>query len=68
MKTTQTCFLGNARRAQRGQSMVEYAVICGLLAVALFAPVPGQGKAVGALLTDAIHTFYANLTNFVSLP
>jgi len=50
-------------RRQRGQSMTEYAVICGLLATFLFIGTP-----VGQLLTQAIRNFYADLTLFISLP
>ena len=49
---------------QTGQSMVEYVVICTVLAAALFA----FSGPVGQKLTQAIHTFYADLTFFFSLP
>jgi len=50
-------------RRQRGQSMTEYAVICGALATFLFILTP-----VGQQLTQAIRTFYADVTLFISLP
>jgi hypothetical protein len=50
------------RERQRGQSMIEYAVICGVLAICLFA------TPVGAQLTKALHDFYYYLTFFISLP
>jgi Flp pilus assembly pilin Flp len=49
---------------QRGQSTVEYVVICVALAAALFA----SHSSVGQQLTQAIRTFYADLTFFFSLP
>ena len=49
-------------RRQSGQSMVEYAVICGVMAVCLFA------TPVGQQLSKAIHDFYFYLTFFISLP
>jgi len=50
------------RERQRGQSMTEYVIICGVLAVCLFA------TPVGAQLAKAIRDFYYYLTFFVSLP
>jgi Flp pilus assembly pilin Flp len=47
---------------QRGQAMVEYAIICAVLAVCLF------GTPVGKLLTDALRNFYGSLIFFLSLP
>jgi Flp pilus assembly pilin Flp len=49
---------------QRGQSTVEYVVICVVLAAALFA----SQSSVGQQLTQAIRAFYADLTFFFSLP
>ncbi len=51
------------RARQRGQSMTEYAVVCGILATLLFVSTP-----VGQTLTTAIHNFYLDLTFFLSLP
>ena len=51
------------RTRQRGQSMTEYAVVCGILATLLFITTP-----VGQLLTTAIHNFYLDLSFFLSLP
>jgi len=59
---------GCLRRDQRGQSMVEYVVICVALALALFAPVPGTQQAAGQLLATKIHDLYTYLTFFISLP
>jgi Flp pilus assembly pilin Flp len=47
---------------QRGQSMVEYTIICAALALALFSTGAGQQ------LAQAVRTFYAELTLFLSLP
>jgi hypothetical protein len=49
---------------QRGQSMIEYTIICAVLVVCLFAFDTPVGKA----LTDAIRNFYLDLTLFISLP
>ena len=57
-----------SHRGQRGQSMVEYAVIAGVLAAALFVPLPGQQDAAGAFLAGKIRDFYDALTYFISLP
>ena len=61
-----TLFLNRPSRRlrQSGQSMIEYTIICALLAVCLFAINSPAGK----LLTDAIQDFYHDLTFFVSLP
>jgi hypothetical protein len=50
------------RPRQRGQSMIEYVIICSVLAVCLFA------TPVGQQLTKALHDFYYYLTFFISLP
>ena len=55
-------------RNQRGQSMVEYAVICTALVAALFVPIPPTQQAAGELLASKIHNLYAYLTFFISLP
>jgi hypothetical protein len=52
------------RRLQRGQAMIEYAIICFVLAICLFAAQAPAGKQ----LAQAIHDFYADLTFFLSLP
>lgn len=49
-------------RGQRGQSLVEYTIICAVLAVCLF------GTPVGKMLTDALRNFYGSLIFFLSLP
>ena len=65
MRTTQPT---PSHRGQRGQSMVEYAVIAGVLAAALFVPLPGTQEAAGAFLAGKIRDFYNALTYFISLP
>ncbi len=69
MRTTQPSPTGG-HRGQRGQSMVEYAVIAGVLAAALFVPLPGTQpqQAAGAFLAGKIRDFYNDLTYFISLP
>lgn len=51
-------------KLQRGQSMIEYAVICAVLLICLFAT---QSPA-GQQLAQAMRDFYADLTLFLSLP
>jgi hypothetical protein len=52
------------RKRQRGQSMIEYAIICFVLAICLFS----AQSPVGAQLAQAVRDFYADLTFFLSLP
>jgi Flp pilus assembly pilin Flp len=54
-------------RPQRGQAMVEYAVIGMVLAAALFF-FEFNGKTGAQYLTDMIRGFFRNLTYFISLP
>lgn len=58
------------RRAQLGQSMVEYAVLCVVLCAALFTPVPGSNPSMtaGQMLADAMRQMYKALSFFLSLP
>lgn len=51
------------RQRQRGQSMIEYVVICAMLALVLFA-----GSPVGKQFAQAIRDFYSNLIFYISLP
>jgi hypothetical protein len=53
---------------QHGQAMTEYLVICLVLALWLFAPLPGSGQTAGQLLASKIRAFYSDLTFFISLP
>ena len=55
---------------QRGQAMTEYLVIGGVLALALFIPVPGSqpSESVAQMAAGRIHDFYLYLTFFLSLP
>lgn len=53
---------------QRGQSMVEYAIICAVLTVALFAPLPGDQMSAAQKLADALRQTYWALSYFFSLP
>lgn len=56
------------RQQQRGQTMTEYALICLVLALMLFAPVPGTQQSAGELLAAKIRDLYTDLTFFISLP
>ena len=53
---------------QRGQSMVEYAVVCALFGLVLFVPLPGSQMSVAQLLADALRKSYSALSFFLSLP
>jgi len=64
-----SCNVPNCPRwRQRGQSMIEYVVICAVLAAALFVPIPGTQKSAGQLLADSVGGLYSSLTFFLSLP
>jgi hypothetical protein len=70
MKTAARYQFGWVPGCQRGQSMIEYAVVCVALAVALLVPVPGiqPPQTVGQLLASRVHDLYDSLTFFLSLP
>jgi Flp pilus assembly protein TadG len=55
---------------QRGQSMVEYAIICTVLTLALFVPIPGSQppQSAAQMLADALRQSYRALSYFLSLP
>ncbi len=55
------------RASQRGQAMVEYAVIAAILAGALFVADFG-GKTGTQYLADMVKSFFRSLTYFISLP
>lgn len=54
-------------RRQRGQGMVEYAIVAGVLAGALFVA-DFNGRTGAQALADAVRSFFASLTYFLSLP
>jgi hypothetical protein len=53
---------------QRGQSMVEYAIVCTVFAVALFTPIPAYQMSAAQMLADALRKSYKALSFFLSLP
>ena len=55
------------RRRQRGQSMVEYAIVGGVLVAALFVA-DYNGQTIAEFLASVIRMFFRNLTYYVSLP
>lgn len=55
------------RSLQKGQAMIEYAIVAGALAAALFVA-DFNGRTGAQFLADAIKAFYRNLTYFISLP
>lgn len=56
-----------ARRHQRGQSMLEYALIGSVLVSALFVA-DYNGQTIAEFLAAEIRLFFRNMTFFVSLP
>jgi len=56
------------RSSQRGQAMLEYAIVGAVLASALFLFDFGGGKTGAQYLTEMIRAFFRNLTYFISLP
>ena len=53
---------------QRGQVMVEYLIVAGLLAVALLATVPGADRSVIALLIQAFEDASTAYSYTLSFP
>lgn len=53
--------------SQRGQAMLEYALIGAVLASALFV-LEFDGKTGAQYLTEMIRAFFRNLTYYISLP
>lgn len=54
--------------AQAGQAMLEYLIIAGILAAAMFVVDVSNGKTVAQLLADGVRAFYRSLSYFISLP
>ncbi|MFO1340242.1 MAG: hypothetical protein U1F53_18780 [Burkholderiaceae bacterium] len=59
--------LRHPRAGQRGQALLEYAMVAAVLAAALFYFDFG-GKTGAQYLADMIRAFFRNLTYFISLP
>lgn len=64
-------FLWNRR--QSGQSMMEYTVVCGALAFALFYPIqdagsPDEPKTAVQIVLDGFRTAYQRFSYAISLP
>jgi hypothetical protein len=55
------------RPGQRGQSMVEYIVACGLVTALVATPVAG-GRSTLQILLDGIQQGYARLVTAMSVP
>jgi hypothetical protein len=55
-------------QGQKGQALVEYAIVGGALAVAMFWLEYGGGKTGAQYLTDMIREFFRNMTYYLSLP
>lgn len=56
-----------ACRLQRGQAMVEYAVVAAVLASTLFVA-EFHGRTAAQFLADSVRAFFRNLTHFLTLP
>lgn len=55
------------RPAQVGQSMTEYVIVCGALAVALFMQTTNQKSTLWQLI-DGFHAAYQHFSYAISLP
>jgi hypothetical protein len=58
---------------QRGQSMMEYTVVCGALAFALFYPIqdagsPDQAKTAVQIVLDGFKLAYQKFSYAISIP
>ena len=59
---------GNRRRAQRGQAMIEYLVIVGVVAVVLFTPSPITNNIAPAdFLARAVRSFFRGYSFLISV-
>jgi hypothetical protein len=62
------------QRRQRGQSMTEYVIACGVLAFVLFVPIagdaasPGGAKTTVELMLDGFKRAYQKFSYALSLP
>ncbi|MFM9428174.1 Flp pilus assembly pilin Flp [Variovorax sp. GrIS 2.14] len=56
------------KRYQRGQVMTEYVIVAGILAVALFATVPGYDRSVVGLLIKAFQDAWSTYSYTLSYP
>jgi len=58
----------------RGQSLVEYLVVCAALAVALFLPIqdnpasPGSKRSTVQIVLEGFQTAYQKISRAISLP
>lgn len=55
------------KRLQRGQALIEYAMVGAFLVTALFY-LDFDGKTGAQYLTEMIRAFFRNLTYYLSLP
>lgn len=59
---------------QRGQSSMEYVVVCAAFAFALFVPIqddpasPDQARTTVQIILDGFHMAYQNISHAISLP
>ena len=59
---------------QRGQSSMEYGVVCAALAFALFVPIqddpasPDKARTTVQIVLDGFHSAYQNISYAISLP
>ena len=64
----------STHQRQRGQSMMEYAVVCCALAFILFVPIqddpasPGKARTTVQIVLDGLQAAYRNFSHALSLP
>lgn len=63
----------SVRPGQRGQSLIEYTVLCAALAFVLFVPITddasdGVSKTTISLLFDGLNKAYKNISHAISYP
>ncbi len=62
-----------SRRRQSGQAMVEYVVVCGALAIALFVPItdvdsPDKSRSAIEIVIDGLKLAYQRISFALSVP
>ena len=63
----------HGQSTQRGQSIVEYTVVCGVLAFVLFVPItdaasPGGAKSTIELVLEGLRLAYQKFSYAISIP
>ncbi len=68
-----SAYHGQDLKKQGGQSMMEYAVVCGALAFVLFYPIsdaasPGEAKTTVQIVIDGFKLAYKKFSYAISIP